>query len=524
MIALFRAAMCQSFERTIMTFKRIIEKHHAVAFVLLLFLFFPLLWLSQYNYPSGDDYRVLLHARRLGALGGAAWWYTNWSGRYASFLLQNWLASRDDWLTTYKLLPVALIFSGFVCVYCFVRALFGRDFNRRVLFTLSTVIYVLLVSLTPDVATGLYWFSTNAQYVGASFISLLIFALDIELSRAESVRVKATLSLLVVVLVALVAGSNEISAIFLICAFVSINCFHFVKFKKLDKPNLLFLVLSVLFAALSFFAHGNFVRVRTLGAEFHPAKILFAAPALTFYFLFKLAATTPLLPASALYLLFLQTNRDRLRAPLSLLSGIGWQWILFALLCSVTAADAALFAAVGVSANSVPYRVENVYVYTIVSGWLFFLTALFADSSRKGVNFQLPKWATALLAVFVLFFLLTGFKLKLGGDAVPSANSVQRAFSVPATKSVYTQAYLDILSGRAQRYARLNEERARRLVEAKTDPLDFPLYSYVPETIFIQDVNQPFAAPDVMTEALTGEVKRLRYVATGVAPAPKEGF
>jgi hypothetical protein len=507
-----------------MTFKRIIEKHHAVALIALSFLLFPLLRLSQYNYPSGDDYRVLLHVQRLGALGGTAWWYNNWSGRYASFLLQSWLASRADWLTTYKLLPVVLLLAGFACVFCFVRAFFGRDFDKRILFTLSTAIYILLVSLTPDVATGFYWLSTNAQYVGAAFASLLIFALDIALSRAARVRVKALLSLVVAVLIAFVAGANEISAIFLISAFVSINCFHFVKFKKLDKPNLLFLALNVLFATLSFFAPGNFVRVHTLGAEFHPAQIIAAAPVLTFYFLFKLATTTPLVPASALYLHFLQANRERLRAPLSLLSGVRWRWVLFVLLCSVTVANVALFAAVGVSANSVPYRVENVYVYTIFFGWLVCLTTLFAEATRGKVNFQLPKWATALLAAFVLLFLLTGFALKLGGNAPPSANAAQRACSVFATKSVYTQAYLDILSGRATHYARLNEERERQLRGAKTDPVDFSLYSYVPETIFVQDANQTFGAPDVMTEALTGETKRLRYLATGPAVPPKEGF
>lgn len=75
-------------------FERMRNKHHVISFVVLALLFFPLLWISRYDYPSGDDYRALLRARELGTLGAARWWYFNWTGRYTSFFVQSLLASR----------------------------------------------------------------------------------------------------------------------------------------------------------------------------------------------------------------------------------------------------------------------------------------------------------------------------------------------------------------------------------------------------------------------------------------------
>src|SRR5881275_2025197 len=103
-------------------------KRFLIALLLLLLLFFPLLWISQYNYPSGDDYYIAFLAKKLGALGATKWWYLNWSGRYSFLFLQSLISTSDNWLTLYKVFPVALLLAGFGCLNYFVRAFFGREF------------------------------------------------------------------------------------------------------------------------------------------------------------------------------------------------------------------------------------------------------------------------------------------------------------------------------------------------------------------------------------------------------------
>jgi len=92
------------------------------------------------------------------------------------------------------------------------------------------------------------------------------------------------------------------------------------------------------------------------------------------------------------------------------------------------------------------------------------------------------------------------------------------------TKSICTTAYQDIISGRATRYDRQNDERIRQLREAQGEAVALSLYSYVPETIFLQDANHPFGTVDAMSRMISGEVKRLSYIETGPPAARKEGF
>jgi hypothetical protein len=194
---------------------RIARKHHLFAAALLAFYFLPLLLISRYDYPSGDDYRTFVRARQLGATGAAAAWYTNWSGRYSSFLIQSFIAARDSWLAVYRVVPAALLVAGFASVYYFVRTLFGAGLSRRAAFTLAAVFYTLLVSISPDPATGFYWLSTNVQYAGAVFASLLTLALFIKLERAVAASTKTVILLALFLLIGFVAGLNELSIIFL---------------------------------------------------------------------------------------------------------------------------------------------------------------------------------------------------------------------------------------------------------------------------------------------------------------------
>jgi hypothetical protein len=507
-----------------MIFSRIAKRHHIVSGLCLLIFFFPLLWISRYDYPSGDDYLIRLTAQRWGAWGATKWFYFNWSGRYSSFLLQDFLATHGDWFISYKIVPVVITLAGFGCLHYFLSALFGAGLDSKKLFSLSAAVYLLLVSITPDPATGFYWLPTNVQYVGGAFVSLLIATLLIKLKTTTNDSHRRALLLLTALLIAFLAGLNEISIIFVITYLASINLFHLVKSKKIDGRSLLLLAWSILFGLLACLSPGNLVRVGLNPQGSHLAQAVPASVALTFFWLAELLTSTPLLPASALFLTFLHANRERLRAPLSFISGVRWQWALLTLLCAITFANVAIFTALGVSIDSLPYRLKNVYFYGMVFGWLLFLTVLFVELDAKRIDLRLPKWAVGLLAAFVLCFLTTGFGLKLSANTIPSSGFIQQTFSLVTTRSIYANAYLDIFSGRAGRFSRQNEERERRLKEATTDPVDFPLYSYVPETIFIQDVQHPFGAPDHVTEVVSGRVRSLRQVPTGPPVPRKEGF
>jgi hypothetical protein len=498
-------------------------KRFPIPLLLALFFFFPLIWISQYNYPSGDDFYMARLARELGAFEATKWWYFNGSGRYSYSYLQSLISVSEHWMVIYKAFPVALLLAGFGCVYYFVRAFYGSGFSRAKAFNLSLALYTLLISFTPDIATGFYWLTTNIQYVGAVFMSILTFALYINLSSTKRPPHRAAYVLLVIVLIALLAGMNEASALFLLATLGIINLLHVVKFKRPSKLGLAFLALGVALSLFCFLAPGTRVRLSVLNTEFHFFNILAGSIGLTFYLLTDLLTSTPLLPASVIYLAFLQANHDRLDRPRALLLGVRWYWILSFMLLTITAVNFVISTAQGV--NSLTDRLKNIYVYTIFFGWLLMLTALFIDLSARKISLHVPRWIVGTLSVVVFGFLLTGYKLEIsGGNVIPSSSRSQKFFSLINTDSVYANAYLDVLSGRAQRFSKQNEERERQFLNAPGDVVEVPLYSYVPKTIFTQDANHPFGQPDELSRIMVGKIMRLHYVETG-APAPlKENF
>lgn len=498
-------------------------KHFLISLFLVLFLFFPLLWISQYNYPSGDDFVMARFARELGAFEATRWWYFNGSGRYSYSYLQSLISIHEHWLTIYKIFPVLLILAGFGSVYYFVRAFFGKGFKRTEAFTLSAVLYSLLISFTPDIATGFYWLTTNIQYSTAVFTTLVIFALCINLAQTKTLRAKTAYVLLVIVLIAFLAGLNEASTLFFIATIGFVNFLYFAKFKKPDVLSLVFLAFSVLLGLLCFLAPGTHVRMSSEGGDFHFFSVLAGSVGLTFYLLIELLVSTPLLPASILYVAFLHVNRDKLDQARSLLRGVRWSWIALFMFMTITAVNFVVLAALGV--NSLTDRLKNIYIYSIFFGWLTLLTVLFIDLSARKFSLRVPKWVVVTLGIATFGFVLTGYKLELSGrNVIPSSSRTQRLFSLINTDSVYVNAYLDILNGRAERFSRQNEERERQLLDSAAANVEFPLYSYVPRTIFIQDANHPFGAPEALSIIIGGKIKPLHYVETG-PPAPvKEKF
>jgi hypothetical protein len=470
-------------DQAIVVLHWLLRKPEVVSLFLLAFFFFPLLWLSQYNYPSGDDYVQFFQAHTLGTLEATRWWYRHWTGRYTSFFLQSLFPGYDAWLAAYKIIPVALFLTGFACLFAFMRAFFGPSFSGRVIFTLTSCTYIFLVALTPDIAEGFYWLAANMQYLGAVFVTLLLLALYIRLERTTDPIPRRAASVLAIVLIALLAGLNEVSLILFICILASISCFSFLRWRRFPRRPLLFIAFTALCGVFSLLAPGNILRAEMMPAHGHPVRVLALVLFTTPYLMLQLVTSTPLLLASALYLTFLEASRDRLDHVNSILRGIRWYWLLALLLGSLTLS--AILIAVG-GVRTLPPRIENVYVYSIVLAWFLMLTALFVNLPT-GRGFVLPRWLIVLLTVAVVAFVVTGNELRVDPrNAAPSSLWIERAASAVLTSGPYATAYLDLLSGRAERYSRQGREAIARFQAAQGGCVEFPPLAHKPpKTLFI---------------------------------------
>ena len=471
-------------DRAIVVLHWLLRKPTVVSLLLLASFFFPLLWLSQHNYPSGDDYVQFFQAHTLGTLGATRWWYRHWTGRYTSFFLQSLFPGVDAWLAAYKIIPLAPFLTGFVSLFAFMRAFFGPSFSTRVIFTLTSCTYIFLVGLTPDIAEGFYWLAANMQYMGAVFVTLLLLALYIKLGRTTEPMARGLVLGSILVLIAFLAGLNEISLLLFASILAAIGYFSFRRSGRIPTQALVCLAVAFLFGLLAFLAPGNLFRVGQVAKVDHAVdayvNALLVAPSI----LLELVSSTPLLPASVLYLAFLEANRDRLGHLASILSGVRWHWILFLLIGTLMIITVGMHAAAGVPTLSA--RVKNVYVYSIGLTWIAILTALFVNLMSKNVRFSLERWATGVLAVAVALGVATGSDLRMSRSTDISSSSRIEPASIQAG-GVYASAYLDLLSGRAARYSRHGREATARFRAANGECVDFPsLASDVPRTLFIR--------------------------------------
>jgi hypothetical protein len=487
----------------------LLKKHHVVSLFLLVVFFAPLLWLARYNYPSGDDYLAFFQAQNLGPFGATRWWYRHWTGRYSSFFLQSLFPEHSRWLVAYRVIPIILLLTGFFCLFCFVRALFGPNFPTKKLFSLSASAYVLLVSLTPEIVTAVYWLPTNVQYLGAIFTTLLLLSLYLNLGRAHTPLRRGLCWLAAILLMVFLAGLNEISILLFVAILIAVNVVHVLRFATLSRTGLVFLVCSVLFALLSFLAPGNSIRGEYIAArEASLTKVSVRAAHFTLDLAATLLTSTPLLLASALYFVFLERNRHRLTHLVALLAKVHWHWLLLFLLAMFTLGTAALFAATGM--NPVPDRVMNVFVYSLVLSWFMLVTVLFVDLTSAGLTFSTQHTVIRVLsfagAAVVIVYLATGFDVTFNrSDAISAANPLRRMASTIKTRSVYANAYLDIASGRAASYAEQNVGTTRRFRAANGQCVEFPPLSYAPETILVPFVKYPWMwCPQEFVRAFEG--------------------
>ena len=471
-------------DRAIVVVHWLLRRPAVVSLLLLASFFFPLLWLSQHNYPSGDDYVQFFQAHTLGTLGATRWWYRHWTGRYTSFFLQSLFPDYDAWLAAYKIIPVALFLTGFACLFAFLRAFFGPSFSTRVIFTLTSCTYIFLVGLTPDIAEGFYWLAANMQYMGAVFVTLLLLALYIRLGRTTKPLARGLVLGSILLLIAFLAGLNEISLLLFASILAAIGYFSFRKSGRIPTQVLVCLAVALLFGLLAFVAPGNFFRLGQVTKAHHSIYAYVNALLVTPSILLELVSSTPLLPASVLYLAFLEANRDRMGHLASMLSGVRWHWILLILIGTLTGITVIMHAATGVPPLSA--RVKNVYVYSIVLTWLAILTALFVNLMSTSVRFSLERWATGVLTVAVALGVVTGSDLRMSHSTGISSSSRIEPASIQA-RGVYASAFLDLLSGRAARYSRQAREATARFRAANGECVDFPLLaSDVPRTLFIR--------------------------------------
>ncbi|HKC04964.1 MAG TPA: DUF6056 family protein [Patescibacteria group bacterium] len=213
-----------------------------------------------FNRLAADDFGYAYMAKTSSFFQAQMEWYTGWTGRFTSTLLQSLfgLASGDSGkAVVYSVITFA---SLLLALILFFKKVLNLKMAQMPAFLLSTVSFVSLYVLTPNKKESWYWLSGSVTYLWP--IIFLIFGVSY-LFVKKPMKVDYILAFLFIFFA---GGGNEtlsllsclILAIFLIYSFVS---------KKLNKLLVTMFVGSAFSFALVYLSPGNMVRAVGGGSD-----------------------------------------------------------------------------------------------------------------------------------------------------------------------------------------------------------------------------------------------------------------
>jgi len=184
----------------------------------------PFLLLPFLNSMAGDDYQFYDLYRVHGFWGTQEFIYHGWAGRYTTTFLNGSFVTLDI-LHRYYWMPCLLLFG------CTWGALFfllstlhgllpGRPFGRARIAQASFLFLILFLYVQAEIATGFYWFSSAIVYQ-PSFILSVVFAACL-VRRLSVAGSKQSLDVLILLLIVLIVGCNEMAAVFLLLFLVAL--------------------------------------------------------------------------------------------------------------------------------------------------------------------------------------------------------------------------------------------------------------------------------------------------------------
>lgn len=213
----------------------------------------PFVLLAFLNDMAADDFVYFMLFRKMGFFGGQSWVYHNWAGRFTtSFLNAGFTAT--GLLKHYYWLPCLLIFAGtWGAIFFWVKTFYSLLPDKPVasvpsrLAAVSVVGFILLLYVQADIATGFYWFSSAIVYQSSMILFLLMTAV---LARRLVLAGRAPgQDALLLLLIVLIAGCNEMSAIFLVF-FLAAVVFGHGRIRRRVPANLWLCLCTAILAAL----------------------------------------------------------------------------------------------------------------------------------------------------------------------------------------------------------------------------------------------------------------------------------
>jgi hypothetical protein len=278
--------------------------------LLLIALFVPYLYISQYANPVADDLIYAANKKKNDLLQLLIRDYFYWNGRYASNILVFSNPMVIDSLWMYKAAPIALLIFTILSNFFFITVVLKElsDNLERMIITL--LFSLLFLYQLPILSEGIYWYTGAITYQLANCLMLVYLALLRLYTTGKTIIHKFVHILLLGILLIAVIGFNEVHMI----AFLMFACISLFIIKKHKLPHArLFIslfVLTMVSSAMMVFAPGNEIRAGMMSGNHRFLPSLFFSLAQTLRFFLEWISSPPLILLSVLYYYFNKKQRE----------------------------------------------------------------------------------------------------------------------------------------------------------------------------------------------------------------------
>lgn len=269
--------------------------------LLLLLVLLPYIIISFYCQPAADDFAYAASTLYKGYGTSIVRDYYSWNGRYSSnfFVFASPLVLHSFLL--YKLIPIVLLGLTYVALYYFAFTLTEHKLDSISLHLISGVILALYVNNAPSFTETFYWYTGAITYQLAIVLLFIYLSMLLEYSRGRFYVNKKFHLLVILVLIPLIMGFNEVIMLIMVVVHLLWVARSFRLKTKNNKALLLILLLVFISAALMLFAPGNATREANF-TEYHQLfNSLYMTTLQTGRFMFIWIVQLPFIAATILF-------------------------------------------------------------------------------------------------------------------------------------------------------------------------------------------------------------------------------
>lgn len=426
--------------------------------LVLVVVLFPFLAMHFFNRPSSDDFSFAADAQEFGFWGAQATTYLSWSGRYFS----DFLLAASPWILwhpwAYKTLTATLMIGIVGSVFWLCGRLFPEwgGFRKSAVAGLFLIVFFLEVP-APD--QYFYWMTGALTYQMATILTVLFWGFGLEFSKTQKTHYLVICSLCVFGIV----GSNETSLVLTDVILLSAMAFRLFQERKMDLSLCFLTILAFALTGVVLASPGNQHR-----SAFFPFKHdLNRTLILTFQFgseyLLKWLRGIRGIFWIELFTLFFFLRGER--EPMILQNKILKPRVVMALLLFLPFLG--VLPAAWAMGEAPPDRAMSV-VFFWFWGLFYFLILQGSFYFRR----LMVGWSDRWILGFAWIFLILGL------------------ISIFAKPNSMTQAYGDILSGRAAFYDQQWESRWKVLKGSSQQPCLIAPFSEVPKTLYLEEITR----------------------------------